>query len=78
VLFMAEDLERAVRLGMECRRVKEQKRRIGGAEFGNSHFSHVLGEDEGEQLIAMPEQGGAGIDGDPLPPGQVWATGPGR
>jgi ATP-dependent Lon protease len=35
-----EDLEWAVRLAMECRRrVKEQQKRVGAAEFRNTHFS---------------------------------------
>ncbi len=35
-----EDLEWAVRIAMEARRrVKEQQKRIGAAEFRNTHFS---------------------------------------
>src|SRR5437016_8277224 len=41
-----EDLEWAVRLAMECRRrVKEQQKRIGSAEFRNTHFSYQMGND---------------------------------
>src|SRR5260370_6768274 len=41
-----EDLEWAIRLAVECRRrVKEQQKRIGSAEFGNSHFSYQIGND---------------------------------
>nr|MBA3426618.1 BREX system Lon protease-like protein BrxL [Rubrobacter sp.] len=41
-----EDLEWAVRLAMEGRRrVKEQQKRIGSAEFRNTHFSYQLGVD---------------------------------
>jgi Lon-like protease BrxL-like, ATPase domain len=37
-----EDLEWAVRLGLELRRrVKEQQKRIGSAEFRNTQFSYV-------------------------------------
>src|SRR5690606_26054261 len=37
-----EDLEWAVRVGMEARRrVKEQQKRIGSAEYRNTHFSYV-------------------------------------
>ena len=40
-----EDLEWAVRLALECRRrVKEQQKRIGAAEFRNTHFSYTLGD----------------------------------
>ena len=39
-----EDLEWAVRLALECRRrVKEQQKRIGAAEFRNTQFSYTLG-----------------------------------
>ncbi len=39
-----EDLEWAVRLALECRRrVKEQQKRIGSAEFRNTHFSYSDG-----------------------------------
>ena len=38
-----EDLEWAVRLALEVRRrVKEQQKRIGAAEFRNTHFSYCL------------------------------------
>ncbi len=73
------DLEWAVRLALECRRrVKEQQKRIGSAEFRNTHFSYQIGEDGIEQYVATPELAGQdGIGSDPLPPGQVWAIGPG-
>jgi ATP-dependent Lon protease len=41
-----EDLEWAVELTLECRRrVKEQQKRIGSAEFRNTQFSYRLGDD---------------------------------
>jgi ATP-dependent Lon protease len=63
---------------MECRRrVKEQQRRIGSAEFRNTHFSYTIGEGV-EQFVSTPElQSPDEIGGDPLPPGQVWAISPG-
>ena len=75
-----EDLEWAVRLALESRRrVKEQQKRIGSAEFRNTHFSYQIGEDGIEQFVVTPEvQSEGGIGTDPLPPGQVWAIGPGR
>ena len=75
-----EDLEWAVRLGLETRRrVKEQQKRIGAAEFRNTHFSYVLGEDGVEQFVSTPELRSEGsIGSDPLPPGQVWTIGPGN
>lgn len=73
------DLEWAVRLALEVRRrVKEQQKRIGAAEFRNTHFSYVLGEDGVEKFVATPElQSAGGIGDDPLEPGQVWTISPG-
>lgn len=69
-----EDIEWAVRLGMECRRrVKEQQKRIGSAEFRNTHFSYAIGEEGVEKYVVTPEiHDDKTIGGDPLPPGQVW------
>jgi ATP-dependent Lon protease len=74
-----EDLEWAVRLALECRRrVKEQQKRIGSAEFRNTHFSYTFGIDGVEKFVATPElQSESSIGSDPLPPGQVWAVSPG-
>ena len=74
-----EDLEWAVRLALECRRrVKEQQKRIGSAEFRNTHFSYQMGDDGVERFVVTPElQSEDAIGSDPLPPGQVWAISPG-
>ena len=74
-----EDIEWAVRLALESRRrVKEQQKRIGAAEFRNTHFSYTLGENGVEQFVATPEiQSEDSIGVDPLPPGQVWGISPG-
>src|SRR5690554_2787026 len=74
-----EDLEWAVRLGLEVRRrVKEQQKRIGAAEFRNTHFSYTMGEDGVEKFVATPElQSDNSIGNDPLEPGQVWSISPG-
>jgi ATP-dependent Lon protease len=74
-----EDLEWAVRLSLEMRRrVKEQQKRIGAAEFRNTHFSYVLGEEGVEKFVATPElQSENSIGTDPSPPGQAWAISPG-
>jgi ATP-dependent Lon protease len=71
-----EDIEWAVRLAMECRRrVKEQQKRIGSAEFRNTHFSYQMGSEDIERFVVTPElQSEDAISGDPLPPGQVWAV----
>ena len=69
-----EDIEWAVRLALECRRrVKEQQKRIGSAEFRNTHFSYVMGEEGVERFVVTSElQSDKYIGSDPLPPGQVW------
>ena len=74
-----EDLEWATRLALECRRrVKEQQKRIGTAEFRNTQFSYTLGPDGVEKFVVTPElQSEDQIGRDPLPPGQVWAISPG-
>jgi len=73
------DLEWAVRIALECRRrVKEQQKRIGAAEFRNTHFSYVMGDDGVEKFVATPElQSDNSIGSDPLEPGQVWTISPG-
>ncbi len=74
-----ETLEWAVRIALECRRrVKEQQKRIGSAEFRNTMFSYRLGLDGIEQYVSTPELHSENeIGQDPLPPGQAWAIGPG-
>jgi ATP-dependent Lon protease len=73
------DLEWIARLALEARRrVKEQQKRCNKSEFRNTHFSFTLGVDGVEQFVATPElHSDEAIDSDPLPPGQVWAIGPG-
>ena len=69
-----EDLEWAVRIGLESRRrVKEQQKRIGSAEYRNTHFSYILGNAGIEQFVSTPElQSDCSIGNDPLEPGQIW------
>ena len=69
-----EVVEWALRLALECRRrVKEQQKRIGSAEFRNTQFSYTMGEDGVEKFVATPELFSENsIGSDPLPPGQVW------
>lgn len=73
------DIEWIVRLALESRRrVKEQQKRCLKSEFRNTHFSYTLGVDGVEQFVSTPElHSDEAIEGDPLPPGQVWAVGPG-
>jgi ATP-dependent Lon protease len=74
-----EEIEWATRLALEVRRrVKEQQKRIGAAEFRNTHFSYVMGRDGVEQFVSTPElQSENQIGTDPLEPGQVWTISPG-
>lgn len=74
-----EDIEWAVRIAMEARRrVKEQQKRIGAAEFRNTHFSYLMGEDGVEKFVSTPElHSENSIGDDPLEPGQVWSISPG-
>jgi ATP-dependent Lon protease len=72
-------LEWCVRLALEMRRrVKEQQKRIGSAEFRNTQFSYSMGLEGIEKFVATPElQSEDSIGTDPLPAGQVWAISPG-
>ena len=74
-----DSIEWAIRLAMESRRrVKEQQKRIGSAEFRNTHFSYTMGEEGVEKFIATPElRSEDQINPDPLPPGQAWSISPG-
>jgi len=70
-----ELLEWAVKIALEYRRrVKEQQKRIGSAEFRNTHFSYRIGEDGIETFVTTPEIHSENTIGeDPLSPGQIWA-----
>lgn len=80
LLVSDEDLEWAVRIALESRRrVKEQQKRIGSAEFRNTHFSYLFGVDGVEKFVSTPEiQSDNSIGSDPLEPGQVWTLSPGN
>jgi ATP-dependent Lon protease len=69
-----ELLEWAVKIALEYRRrVKEQQKRIGSAEFRNTHFSYRVGENGVETFVTTPEIHSENmISEDPLPPGQIW------
>jgi ATP-dependent Lon protease len=70
-----ELLEWAIKISLEYRRrVKEQQKRIGSAEFRNTHFSYRIGEEGVETFVTTPEIHSENTIGDdPLPPGQIWA-----
>ncbi len=69
-----ELLEWAAKIALEYRRrVKEQQKRIGSAEFRNTHFSYRIGEEGVERFVSTPElHSEQTITDDPLPAGQVW------
>jgi ATP-dependent Lon protease len=70
-----ELLEWAIKISLEYRRrVKEQQKRVGSAEFRNTHFSYRIGEHGIETFVTTPEIHSENtISEDPLPPGQIWA-----
>lgn len=70
-----ELLEWAVKVALEYRRrVKEQQKRVGSAEFRNTHFSYRIGNEGVETFVTTPEIHSENtISEDPLPPGQIWA-----
>lgn len=74
-----DDLEWALRLALEVRRrVKEQQKRIGAAEFRNTHFSYTLGAEGVEKFVTTPElRSQDGIGDEPLESGQIWTFSPG-
>jgi ATP-dependent Lon protease len=76
IVVSDEDLEWATRLGLEVRRrVKEQQKRVGAAEFRNTHFSYFMGDDGVEKFVATPElRADNEIGDDPLEPGQIWTV----
>jgi ATP-dependent Lon protease len=69
-----ELLEWAIKIALEYRRrVKEQQKRIGSAEFRNTHFSYRIGVNGVETFVTTPEIHSENTIGeDPQPPGQVW------
>ena len=74
-----EELEWATHIALESRRrIKEQQKRIGAAEYRNTHFSYTIGADGVEKFVSTPElHSENSIGADPLEPGQVWAISPG-
>jgi ATP-dependent Lon protease len=64
----------AIKISLEYRRrVKEQQKRIGSAEFRNTHFSYRIGEDGVETFVTTPEIHSENTVGEePQPPGQIW------
>ena len=74
-----EELEDILRLALESRRrVKEKQKQCLKSEFRNTLSSFTLGAERVEQFVSAPElHSDDTIEGDPLPPGQVFALSPG-
>jgi len=71
-----EDIEWAVRLALESRRrVKEQQKRIGAKEFGNTDFTFAMASGPGEQHVGTPETAGRESSADAID-GSYEAKGP--
>jgi Predicted ATP-dependent Lon-type protease len=75
-----DKLEWAIWIALECRlRVNEQQKRIGSAEFRNTMFSYHIRVGGIEQYVSTPELHSENtVSPKPLPPGQIWAIGPGE
>ena len=75
-----EQLAWAAQIALEYRRrVKEQQKRIGSAEFRSTHFSYRLLPDGVETFVATPELHSENTIGeDPQPPGSVWTLSTGN
>lgn len=73
------DIEWAIRIALECRRrVKEQQKKIGAAEYRNTHFSYTIGDEGVEKFVLTPElHSENSIQAEPLEPGQIWTINPG-
>lgn len=57
--FEKSDVEEILRFALEMRRrVKEQLKKIGGMEFYDVNFSYIDLEEEREEYVSVPEQGG--------------------
>ncbi|MEG1502735.1 MAG: BREX system Lon protease-like protein BrxL, partial [Enterococcus sp.] len=57
--FKKCDVEEVLRFALEMRRrVKEQLKKIGGMEFYDVNFSYIDLEEEREEYVSIPEQGG--------------------
>lgn len=71
-----EEMAEYVSLALEGRRrVKEQLKKMGLVEYGQTSFSYVDQETREERFVGVPEEGGRSlISADPLAPGSVYAA----
>ncbi|MFW6016470.1 MAG: protease Lon-related BREX system protein BrxL, partial [bacterium] len=77
--FNKNDVEEILRYALVGRRrVKEQLKKIGGMEFYDVHFSYIDKEENEEEFISVPEQGGNKLIPSGMPKaGHVYTIGPG-
>lgn len=58
-IYEKKDVEQVLRFALEMRRrVKEQLKKIGGMEFYDVNFSYIELDEEREEYVSIPEQGG--------------------
>src|SRR6056297_570583 len=73
-----EEIEEILRYALITRRrVKEQLKKIGGMEFYDVHFSYINNEDNEEEFVSIPEQGGSNLIPEGMnKAGHVYTIGP--
>ncbi|RHH71087.1 MULTISPECIES: protease Lon-related BREX system protein BrxL [Vagococcus] len=78
--YEKQDVEEVLRFALEMRRrVKEQLKKIGGMEFYDVNFSYIDLEEEREEYVSVPEQGGGTLIPEGLgKPGHLYTVGYGK
>lgn len=78
--FEKQDVEEVLRFALEMRRrVKEQLKKIGGMEFYDVNFSYIDLEEEREEYVSVPEQGGGTLIPEGLgKPGHLYTVSYGK
>lgn len=78
--YEKQDVEEVLRFALEMRRrVKEQLKKIGGMEFYDVNFSYIDLEEEREDYVSVPEQGGGTLIPEGLgKPGHLYTVGYGK
>jgi len=76
--YEKDDIEEILQYALEGRRrVKEQLKKIGGMEFYDVHFSYINNEDNEEEFVSIPEQGGSNLIPEGMnKSGHVYTIGP--
>ena len=78
--FGKEEVEEVLKLALEMRRrVKEQRKKLGGMEFYDVNFSYIDNETFEEKYVSVPEQGGGKLIPEGIcNPGQVYTVSRGK